>query len=402
MYTLDDDDICNYVIFGSYVYDINNKLITLSVSENINGSITNKEIGKIENVEIDSENGGISGSFNFDDLCVNLEDGYKEKEYSFSLTYIPDDNLEQYLIDLGKDDVLDDYVLTQALSTIGSLILRAEDKFQDDQSIDFYDFNNRFENRLTNLAGIEELPSLTTLDLSGHNLDSINISKNTSLTSFFAKFNTFKKINTNNNPDLVQFHIDANEVVPELNFEENIKLQALTIADISIEGSIGNQETDFISLENLVDLEFLDLNSCNLISSIDVSNNIKLVELRASYNKLSSIDLTLNNDIKHLYLSGNELNEIDLSNLENLETLFINQNALENISLDNNKALKKLHICCNDLQGTVDVSMIDNLVELEIEGNSNLNCIKVNQNQLDDLMVNWKVPDNVTVSLDCN
>ena len=155
-------------------------------------------------------------------------------------------------------------------------------------------------------------------------------------------------------------------------------------------------------MENLVDLEFLDLNSCNLISSIDVSNNIKLVELRASYNKLSSIDLTLNNDIKHLYLSGNELNEIDLSNLENLETLFINQNALENISLDNNKALKKLHICCNDLQGTVDVSMIDNLVELEIEGNSNLNCIKVNQNQLDDLMVNWKVPDNVTVSLDCN
>ena len=125
MYTLDDDDICNYVIFGSYVYDINNKLITLSVSENINGSITNKEIGKIENVEIDSENGGISGSFNFDDLCVNLEDGYKEKEYSFSLTYIPDDNLEQYLIALGKDDVLDDYVLTQALSTIGSLILRA-------------------------------------------------------------------------------------------------------------------------------------------------------------------------------------------------------------------------------------------------------------------------------------
>ena len=63
------------------------------------------------------------------------------------------------------------------------------------------------------MAGIEELPSLTTLDLSGHNLDSINISKNTSLTSFFAKFNTFKKINTNNNPDLIQFPIDANEVV---------------------------------------------------------------------------------------------------------------------------------------------------------------------------------------------
>ena len=114
---------------------------------------------------------------------MNLEDGYKEKEYSFSLTYIPDDNLEQYLIALGKDDVLDDYVLTQALSTIGSLILRAEDKFQDDQSIDFYDFHKRLN---VNLAGIEELPSLTTLDLSGHNLDSINISKNTSLTSFFA------------------------------------------------------------------------------------------------------------------------------------------------------------------------------------------------------------------------
>jgi len=33
-------------------------------------------------------------------------------------TYVPDDNFEQALIDLGYDDVLDDYVLTANISGV--------------------------------------------------------------------------------------------------------------------------------------------------------------------------------------------------------------------------------------------------------------------------------------------
>ena len=41
-----------------------------------------------------------------------------------SYTYVPDDNFEQGLIDLGYDDVLDDYVLTDNIDGVTSLNLQ--------------------------------------------------------------------------------------------------------------------------------------------------------------------------------------------------------------------------------------------------------------------------------------
>ena len=45
------------------------------------------------------------------------------------LTYtnIPDDNFEQALIDLGYDDTLDDYVLTENISSVTSLAVGDKD-----------------------------------------------------------------------------------------------------------------------------------------------------------------------------------------------------------------------------------------------------------------------------------
>ncbi len=40
-------------------------------------------------------------------------------------TYVPDDNFEQALIDLGYDDVLNDSVLTANISSVTSLDVRS-------------------------------------------------------------------------------------------------------------------------------------------------------------------------------------------------------------------------------------------------------------------------------------
>ena len=109
-----------------------------------------------------------------------------------------------------------------------------------------------------------------------------------------------------------------------------------------------------------------------------------------------------NDSIKYLYLGSNDLKTIDVSNLKKLETLHIYSNDLKDINLQNNKNLKALHIQLNDLQETLDVSMVDNLQKLEAEGNPNLTCIKVNQNQLDNLAANWKYSNSVSLSLTCN
>ena len=71
-------------------------------------------------------------------------------------TYVPDDNFEQALIDLGYDDTLDDYVLTANISGVTDLDISEE--------------------AISDLTVIEDFTALTTLD----------VSNNTALTELYC------------------------------------------------------------------------------------------------------------------------------------------------------------------------------------------------------------------------
>ena len=359
LYTTNEEGVSNYVILGDYELDEENNVIILSVTES-SGSIT--EIGEIYDVEID-ENGLITGTINIEGLCVQLLEGYEEENYYTGLTYIPDENLEAYLIEIGVDAVLDGYIYTNSAESVVSVGIEATDNWVLGGSIGFWDFENRFTNRLTNLAGIEALPSLQHINLRGQNLDSINISQNTGLRNFYANFNTFNKIDTSNNTLLEIISIDSNEVNPELDFSNNNNLKSLSIPMCDIDGFIG--EGGYLDISNLAQLEFIDLYDNNL-SSVDISNNPNLTEIRLNF----TYNITI----------------MDFSNNLLLETVLLNQ---------------------SNLQGTLDVSMCENLTELNVSQNPGLTCIKVSAFQLDainnnDPDFNWEYDNGVTLSLDCN
>ena len=359
LYTTNEEGVSNYVILGDYELDEENNVIILSVTES-SGSIT--EIGEIYDVEID-ENGLITGTINIEGLCVQLLEGYEEANYYTGLTYIPDENLEAYLIEIGVDAVLDGYIYTNSAESVASVGIEATDNWVQGGSIDFWDFENRFTNRLTSLAGIEALPSLQHINLRGQNLDSINISQNTGLRNFYANFNTFNKIDTSNNTLLEIISIDSNEVNPELDFSNNNNLKSLSIPMCYIDGYIG--EGGYLDISNLTQLEFLDLYDNNL-TSVDISNNPNLNEIRLNF--------TYN------------ITTMDFSNNLLLETILLNQ---------------------SNLQGTLDVSMCENLTELNVSQNPGLTCLKVSEFQLDainnnDPNFNWEFDSGVTLSLDCN
>ena len=77
-------------------------------------------------------------------------------------TYVPDDNFEQKLIELGYDDVLDDYVVTKKLEDVVEL-----------------DVSNL---EIKDLTGIEDFKSLTILKCFYNQLTSLDVSNNLSLT----------------------------------------------------------------------------------------------------------------------------------------------------------------------------------------------------------------------------
>lgn len=378
LYTLDEEGLCNYVIFGEYLYEKDNNLIRLYSPDSSNDA---NLIGNIYDVSSD-DNGDFSGTIDIDGICIQLEDGYKEELYSEGLTYIPDNNLEKYLIEIGLDDIEDGYITNSQAASLSSIAIQATDNYEQGGSIGFWNFEERFTNRISNLAGVEAFPNLSQILLTGQNLDSINISMNSSLKTFNANFNTFKTLNTDNNPDLELLSIDSNEVPPILNFSNNSKLKSLSTPMCSIEGFIG--EDGYYDISNLTELEFLDLYD-NKLSSVDITKNTKLKEIRINIgNEIASIDFS-NNLILETILANNSglKGSLDISNLSELKILNIGYNDVNSIDLSNNTKLEYLELNGNKIEGEIDVSNCTNLLEFYANNGNNITCIKVNQNQLD-------------------
>ena len=402
LYTLDEDGVCNYVILGEYKLDDSNSLLRLYSPDSAQES---NLIGNIYDVATDDD-GGFSGTIAIEGICIQLEDGFQERNYSQELTYIPDENLENYLIEIGKDDVVDGYITNSQAASISQVSIEANDNWEVGSTIDFWNFEERFSNRISNLAGIEAFPNLESVNLMGQNLDSINISKNINLKTFSANFNTFKKLDTSNNPLLESLSIDSNEVNPILDFSNNPNIKMLSTPMCSIAGFIG--EDGYYDISNMADLEFLDLYD-NRLTSVDISKNTKLKELRINMgNSISTIDFSNNPMLENISANSSGLQgNVDISNLTELQILNLANNDINAIDVSNNTKLKYLEIDGNQITGEIDVSNCTNLLEFYASNGNNISCIKVNQAQLDAYNGN-NVPEgfkwqlSVEPKLNCN
>ena len=156
--------------------------------------------------------------------------------------------------------------------------------------------------------------------------------------------------------------------------------------------ALGFNSISSIDVSSLTNLESLSL-GVNQLSSIDVSNNFKLKILSVSFNNLSSLDITNNPDIYMLVAGGNaDISSIDISN-QNISNLYLNNTGP--YVTNNTMSLSSL-----------DISNMTSLGGLEIRGNSNLSCIKINNNQLNALNSggnsNWFKDDIANYSTSCD
>ena len=108
----------------------------------------------------------------YDNWQKDATASYSENCLHTGYTYVPGDNFEQALIDLGYDDLLDDYVLTLNISGVTTL-----------------DVSNK---NIADLTGIEDFTSLTTLACYTNQLTSLDVSQNTALTGLYCLENFLK------------------------------------------------------------------------------------------------------------------------------------------------------------------------------------------------------------------
>ena len=106
-------------------------------------------------------------------------------------TYIPDDNFELYLINLGVDNILDDYVSTSSIDTIKNL--------------------NLGQNQISNLTGISDFVQLERLYCVDNQITSLDITQNSELYVLFINFINLTTLNLKNgNNQNMYVQIDNN------------------------------------------------------------------------------------------------------------------------------------------------------------------------------------------------
>ena len=93
-------------------------------------------------------------------------------------TYVPDNNFEQSLINLGVDSILDDYVYTSSIDTVTVLYI--------------------FNNNIADLTGIEDFISLRELFCYSNDISFLDLSNNTQLFEVSCGSNKLNYINMKN------------------------------------------------------------------------------------------------------------------------------------------------------------------------------------------------------------
>ena len=262
-------------------------------------------------------------------------------------TYVPDDNFEQALIDLGYDDVLDDYVITDSINTVTTL-----------------DVSN---DSISDLTGIEGFTALTNLNCSRNQLTSLNMSSNTALTEMNCARNDLTSLDVSSNTALTELICHSNEL-DSLDVSNNTSLTNLNCAI-----------NDLTSLDVISNTALTEL-IChgNQLTSLDVSSNTALTNLRCYSNNLTSLDVSNNTTLSYLNCGGNSLTSLDVSNNTTLIKLFCNDNQLASLDVSSNTTLTELYCYTNQLD-SLDVSSNTALTKL-ICGNNSLTSLDFSNN----------------------
>lgn len=283
-------------------------------------------------------------------------------------TYVPDDNFEQALINLGYDDVLDDAVLTANINTITTL--------------------NVFNKNISDMTGIEDFVALTSLSChqnqiasldvtqlinlnflrcEENQLSSLDVTQNTLLTNLFCQDNQLTSLDISQ-LTVLDYIRCANNQLTTLDISQNVVLTTLFCDN--------NQLTNINTSANPQLWKFVC--GWNALTDLDLSLNPDLWELNIESNQFTSIDVSHNLDLESIDCSTNQITDLDFSVNTSLRGLTCRDNQLTELDLHLNTALIVLR-CEDNLLTSVDVRNGNNtnFIDLNTTNNPNLTCIFV-------------------------
>ncbi|QLC66671.1 leucine-rich repeat domain-containing protein [Flavobacterium sp. LPB0248] len=282
-------------------------------------------------------------------------------------TLIPDPNFEKLLIASKIDtDGENGKVLTSNISKITYLNL--------------YDATIK----VSDLTGIQDFTSLSTLYCYSAALTSLDLSKNVNLTMVDFSTNKLTSVDLSANTNLTTV-VAYNNQLTSLDVSKNTALKSLSVYRNKLTG---------LNISKNIALTSLDASS-NQISDLDISTNTNLTKIDVFNNQLTSLDFSKNLLLKEVRISNNKFENINVSNLNALTSLSASDNLLTTIDISQNTGLLSLEMSNNKLS-VIDISSNTALTALGVSNNQ-LKTLDITKNKA---LVGLYANNNQLTSLD--
>ncbi|WP_299680337.1 hypothetical protein [uncultured Tenacibaculum sp.] len=281
-------------------------------------------------------------------------------------TQIPDANFETELEALGYDDISGDgQVPTALIEVVTSLALPNKG---------IYD-----------LTGIEDFIALTSLNCRLNHLTAIDVTKNTLLKTLTADSNSINSIDLSKNTDLEILNL-AGSNLTTLDLTNNTSLRKLLV-----NGNGGLTSLNISQNTKLVEFKGYSTN----ITSFDFSVHPDLETVECYGTQISTIDFSNNPVLRVLRVDNTNITELDLSNNPNIETLRVNDTGITSLDLSKQIILKNLYAHDANLSYlNVKNGNNTNVTTFRAEDNLNLTCIIVDDATYS--TTNWTDIDGTT------
>ena len=238
---------------------------------------------------------------------------------SAQLTYVPDDNFENYLethdangnlVAIGNPNSMgngianDNYVTTSKINTVTVLQVAGQ--------------------HISDMTGIEDFTALTHLECQYNQIINLDISQNTALTHLTCYYNQLSGLDVSQNAVLTELDCSTNHL-SYLNIGQNANLTIIRCA---------NNQLTSLDLSQIPNLNIL-VCAINQLSNLNINQNTTLNILSCSDNQLTDLDVSNNSNLSELYCQNNQLTILDLSNNPILEKIYCESNHLTKLNLRN-------------------------------------------------------------------
>ena len=207
----------------------------------------------------------------------------------------------------------------------------------------------------------------------------------------------------------VEITQSGKEIIPTVDGieipDENFKQYLVKLFDLNGDGEITQDEAEAVTfmdcsgldIESMTGLEYfirLDTLICkdNLLTGIDISNNVLLVMFCCENNSIKSLDISSNPELAYLSCHSNQLTAFNAVNASKLEYLNCSSNnALSDLDVSGNAALTALdcsgnHLEVLNLENSAALTALDcsnnQLTALDISKNLEIRSLICSNNQL--------------------